>query len=166
MASKGALGTTFAVSSKKPAGVSDTTVTATLESLVSDYREPDFGWQECAEVVSADGFGGEHEMVRIRKISGRTVLKRKGVRDNGSARLDLLFSSEDLGQFSLESAFDVDSASSFRIKFPGGPDAEEFYFRAYVSSMRKIVGGADDALMARCVLEFDHTPVVAWPGDA
>lgn len=149
MAIKGALTTTF--------GVSATLVTGTPDE--TKYEALTF--TDCGEVVSIGEFGREYTVVRVNNLASGATRKFKGSYDQGTIQLDLLFDSADAGQTLLEAASVSTAKYAFKVGLPGtGAAGEEFYFQALVTSLKRIVGGPDDAVMLRATLELDHTDVI------
>ena len=147
MPAKGALQTRFGVVEGAPAAFTETAYDALT-------------FTDCAEVVSIGEFGREYNTVRIMNLATGATRKFKGSFDNGTIQADLLFDSADGGQTLLEAASLSRDPYSFRVQFPGGSGSEQFYFRALVTNLKRIVGGPDDALMLRATLEIDHNEII------
>ncbi len=149
MAIKGALTTTF--------GVSATLVTGTPDE--TKYEALTF--TDCGEVTSVGEFGREYNTVRVNNLASGATRKFKGSYDNGTVAVDLLFDSADAGQTLLEAAAVSTAKYAFKVGLPGtGAAGEEFYFQALVASLKRVVGGPDDAIMLRCSLEIDHLDII------
>ena len=76
--------------------------------------------------------------------------------------VEALFDSDDAGQTLLEAAELENRQVLVPRRFPPAPErrAEEFYFRALVTSLKRIPGGPDDAIMLRATLEIDERTIV------
>ena len=148
MAAKGALGTTLGIVKAAPGTFNE----AGYEALT---------FVTCAEVTNVGEFGREYNVVRVVNLADGATRKFKGSYDNGSVSVELLFDSSDAGQTLLEAAEVETDKYSFRVGLPGsGASGEEFYFRALVTSLKRIPGGPDDAIMIRATLEIDHNSIV------
>ena len=159
MAIKGALGTTLGISATKPATKNE----AGYEGLT---------FTDCGEVINIGEFGREYNVVRVNNLASGATRKFKGSYDNGSFSAELLFDSADAGQTILEQAETSTATYAFRVGLPPGDttsdsDAqaqlagtEEFYFEALVTSVKRIPGGPDDAIMLRINVELDHNSIV------
>ena len=120
-------------------------------------------FKNCGEVTSVGEFGREYQTVRVTNLKEGATRKFKGSFDNGTIQLDLLFDAEDPGQVILERAGESATLTyAFHIELPEGDGGtqEEFYFEGFVASLKRIVGGPDDALMLRCNIELDHRSIV------
>ena len=150
MAIKGALTTTFGVSATLVSGTPD----------VTKYKGLTF--TNCGEVVSIGEFGREYQTVRVNNLATGATRKFKGSFDNGSFQADLLFDSDDPGQTLLEAAAVSTAKYAFKVGLPAasGDGGEDFYFQALVTSLKRIVGGPDDAVMLRCMVEIDHLNII------
>ncbi len=150
MATKGSVKTTLAMSASLVTG---TPTQAKYEALA---------FSPCGEVVDLGEFGPEYEMVRSRAISGGGTKKYKGAVDEGSLAVELLFDGADAGQAVLEEAAASRSKYAVRVSLP--PDengsVETYYFQVLVQSLKRLVGGAADAIRLRVLLAIDETAVI------
>ncbi len=119
-------------------------------------------FKNCGEVISVGEFGREYTTVRVMNLKDGATRKFKGSVDQGTIQLDLLFDGDDPGQEILERAGEHATATyAFHIQLPEtNGTAEEFYFEGFVASLKRIVGGPDDALMMRANIELDHRSIV------
>ncbi len=116
-------------------------------------------FKPCGEAASIGEFGREYNTVRVNNLASGATRKFKGSFDQGTIQADLLFDSEDVGQTVLEAAADSTATYAFHVQLPA-PAAEEFYFEGLVASLKRIVGGPDDAVMVRCSIELDHHSII------
>ena len=133
-------------------------VVALAGSLDGTERILSNNYKPCGEVISVGEFGREYNTVRVQNLADGATRKFKGGFDNGTFQVDLLFDSDDVGQTLLEAAGESRNTYAVHIQYPA-PSAEEFYFEALVMSLKRIIGGPDDALMLRTVLELDHRTI-------
>ena len=119
-------------------------------------------FKECGEAVSIGEFGQEFQTVRVNNLKTGATRKFKGSFDVGTIQADLLFDSDDVGQTVLESAAESTATYAFHVQLPeaAGDGGEEFYFEGLVASLKRIVGGPDDAVMLRTTIELDHHSIV------
>ncbi len=116
---------------------------------------------DCGEVISLGEFGREYTTVRVMNLKDGATRKFKGSYDNGTVQVDLLFDADDAGQTLLEAAGDSATQKySFKVTLPDGSSG--FYFRGYVMSLKRIIGGPDDAIQIRASLELDETQIVEF----
>ena len=165
MAVKGALQTQVRISAARPVDSDDVGNGGYGAILDADASE---AWNAthfhlCGEVISIGEFGREYNVVTAVNLAEGATRKFKGSYNNGSFTMDLLFDSEGLtgnGQDGIEEAeVDIDPYS-FKIVYPGAVGAREtFYFHALVTTVKRVVGGPDDALMLRCTVEITHDPI-------
>ena len=149
MAIKGALTTTFSISS------------AAVPSTIDEASYEGVSFTDCAEVVNIGEFGREYQTVRVNNLASGATRKFKGSYDNGTVQVELLFDSADGGQTLLEAAGDSTSTYLFKIGYPGdGAAGEEFYFSGLVTNLKRVVGGPDDALMMNATIEIDHRNII------
>lgn len=155
MAIKGALEATLSVNAALPTGADDAARLTSAQGARANYTD-------CGEVISIGEFGREYQTVRTNNLASGATRKFKGSYDNGSFQADLLFDSADPGQTILEAAGKSTAKYAFRVAFPGdsGSNSEEFFFQALVTSLKRIVGGPDDAIMLRCQVEIDHETIL------
>ena len=148
MAVTGALTTTFGLVQGAPATFNE----AGYDSL---------SFTDCGEVTSLGEFGREYQTVRVMNLADGATRKFKGSYDNGTVQVDILFDSDDAGQTLLEAAGDSATQKySFKVTLPDGSSG--FYFRGYVMSLKRIIGGPDDAIMLRCSIEIDENPIIEF----
>ena len=95
--------------------------------------------------------------VRVQNLADGATRKFKGGFDNGTVQMEFLFDSADAGQTLIEAAETSTSTYYWKIGLPSG---EEFYFAALVTSVKRVIGGPNDALMLRCTVEIDHRSIV------
>ena len=148
MAVTGALTTTFGLVQEAPATFNE----AGYDAL---------SFTDCGEVTSLGEFGREYQTVRVMNLADGATRKFKGSYDNGTVQVDILFDSDDAGQTLLEAAGDSATQKySFKVTLPDGSSG--FYFRGYVMSLKRIIGGPDDAIMLRCSIEIDENIIVEF----
>ena len=116
-------------------------------------------FKPCGELTNVGEFGREYNVVPVMNLATGATRKFKGSYNNGSVQADLLFDSADVGQTILEQAEVSTATYAFRVNLPGNP-AEQFYFEGLVTMLKRIVGGADDAIMLRATVEIDHRSIV------
>ena len=134
-------------------------VIALAGSLDNSERVLSNNYKPCGEVITVGEFGREYNTVRVQNLADGATRKFKGGFDNGTFQVDLLFDSDDVGQTLLEAAGESRNTYAVHIKYPD-PTAEEFFFEALIMSLKRIIGGPDDALMLRTVLELDHRTII------
>ena len=123
------------------------------EFEVSNYKE-------CLEATNVGEYGREYNVVRVVNLADGATRKFKGSYDNGTVQVETLFDSSDPGQSLLEIAEKSTATFAFRVSLPGGASAEDFYFEGLVTSVKRIPGGPDDAIMLRVTVEIDHRSIV------
>ena len=147
MAVKGSLETSLGISAAAPA-----------DFTIAEYRKLTF--TTATEAINIGEFGREYNVVTALNLAEGATRKFKGSYNNGSLNMELLFDSEDAGQGVFEAASIDRKPYYFRVRFPGGTGAEEFFFEALVTSAKRMVGGPDDALKMRINVEITHREIL------
>ena len=119
-------------------------------------------YKPCREASNVGEFGREYNVVRVNNLASGATRKFKGSYDNGSFSSDLIFDRDDPGQIVVVEAEKSTATYAFRVGLPGETesDSEEFYFEALVTSVKRIPGGPDDAVMLRINVELDHRDII------
>lgn len=98
-------------------------------------------------------FGAVSNLVTFNSLGNRTVIKRKGSKDNGSIPVEMARVPGDAGQTLLVAAAASDLSYSYKLETQ---DGTLFYFSSQCMSYTTNVGGVDDILMATATLEIDN----------
>ena len=117
-------------------------------------------WKPCGELMNLGEFGREYNVVTALNLADGATRKFKGSFNNGSVSMELLFDADDIGQTMLEQAEISRNTYTCRVAFPGGGTAEDFYFEALITTVKRMVGGPDDALKLRVQMEIDHNLII------
>lgn len=139
-------GTTFALSAAAPA-----TYDATGYSALT--------FTEVGEVTNIPEYGGSYSLVTHEPLGNRSVVKRKGILNNGSMTLTIGRDVSDAGQTLLATAYGEDEVYSFEITLQDGTTQ---YTTGQVFSFTTNVGGSNQITGISCQIELD-TPIVEVP---
>lgn len=146
MAAKQSAGTCISFSSAAPA----TQAAAGYAALT---------WAAYADVISYSEIGGAYNVVEITPVCSGVKEKQLGSFDPGTLDVTANFDSSGAAYGILKTAFAAKTKVSVKITYSS---AEIEYFQAFITTMPKTVGGADDILQIKSSLLLT-TAIVGAP---